>query len=312
MKNVLKKVLTGAAAVSMAFTLTGCSDASAEIPDRKEVLFSVGGTDITKGEIYSTMETMAGADTAINNATNLIAAEEIEVTDDIKEQAQSTLDTYKSMYGDSFTSYLESAGMSEDDYLNDYLIPSLLASQLTDKYIEEKWDSLVSTYKPRKAIILEFSSYDDLTAAKAEIDGGATDYGTVASNHNSSSDGSEQIYTTESTSLDSMVRSVMNMLTPEDGWTEADSSDGSTYDLVKVTDDDPDNFHDDLVDTFKNMDTITTDATQYFFKKYNFHIYDITLYNAVKAAYPDDLVQDLDEEEEADSTSSPVSTASAN
>ncbi|WP_108774065.1 hypothetical protein [Lactimicrobium massiliense] len=302
----MRKAILASAAVAMALTLAGCKDASAKLKDSSTVLFTVGKKKVTKGNVYETMVNMAGASTAINNATNTIASQEVEITDDIKAQAESTLNTYKSMYGDTFTSYLEQSNMSEDDYLNDYLIPSLLASQLTDKYIEAKWDDLISMYKPCKATVLSFTSLDDANAALDELKAGTSDAATAASNHNSSSDGTSEIYTTQSSSLDSMVRAILSSLTPDDGWNEVTGSDGSTYYLVKVDSNDTDSMHDDIVSALSSISNVSSDATTYYFRKYKFHVYDITLYNAIKASYPDNLVQDM-----AESTASAEASFSA-
>lgn len=308
MKHTFEKVLMVAAALTSSLTLTGCKDASAELSDADTVLFTIGDTDVTKGDAYSVMMTMSGESTAINDATNTIAKAEIDVTDEITEQAQSTLDTYKAMYGDSFTSYLESAGMDEESYLNDYLIPSLLASEMTTKYIEDHFDSLCTMYKPFKATILEFTSESDLDAAKSEIDSG-TDAATAASNHNSSSTGESTLYTNESTDLDSYVRTAISALTEEDGWTEVKSSDGATYNLVRLDSDDPNDFKDEAVEALSEISDVSDAATTYYFKKHKFHVYDITLYNAISANDPNYLVQDQEDESEETSTSS--STASA-
>ena len=103
MSNKLVKILSVAAVSGM---LVGCSDASAKLSDSSTAIFSVGNKTITKGDMFTTMETMSGADTAINDATSTISSLEVEVTDDIKSQAEDTLSTYKSMYGDTFTNNL--------------------------------------------------------------------------------------------------------------------------------------------------------------------------------------------------------------
>ncbi len=283
-----KIVLAGGIAMS----LVGCSDASAKLPDSSTTLFKVGNNSVSKGEVYSTMMSMAGATTAINDATNTIATAEVEVTDEIQKQAESTLSTYKSVYGDTFATYLDGTGMTEDEYLNSYLIPSLLASELPKKYVEEQWDTLMTTYKPVMATVLQFNSYEDLTAAKAELNAGDVDATTAAANHNSTSSGISALYTTQSTDLDSMVRAVISSLTPEDGWAESAGTDTTQY-LVRVDDNDVENYRDDVVTTLTSLSTISSDATTFFIKKYGFHIYDITLYNAISAQYPDNLVQNL-------------------
>ena len=295
-----KKLLTGASAIALSFTLAGCSDASAKLKDSSSGLIKVGNKTITKGQIYSTMVSMSGASTAINNATNKIAAAEVEVTDEIKQQAESSLNTYKSMYGDSFASYLESTGMTEDEYVNEYLIPSLLAADLSTKYIEEKWDDLITMYKPVKATVLTFSSQEDRDAALQELNDGSSNAETAAKNHNSTSDGSSKVYTNQDTTLDTMVRAVLSSMKSSDGWVDTQSSDSATYYLLHVDEDDTENYREELKTAFSNISNVKTDATTYYFKKYGFHIYDITLYDAVKASYPDNLVQDMPADTDTD------------
>lgn len=296
MSSTLKKSTLSLTAAMMAVSLSGCSDASAKLSDSSTALFSVGSDNVTKGEVYEMMITMSGASTAIGNATNIIALEEIEITDEIREQAEETLETYTTMYGDSFTSYLESADMTEDEYLEEYLIPSLLSAELTTKYIEMKWDDLVDLYNPVKATVLLFTSQEDSDSALEALNAG-TDPETVATDYSSSTDGTSAIYTSEDSDLDSLTRATLTAMTSADGWVSSISSDGSTYALMRVDEDDPENYRDDLIETLEAIENVETDATTYFFRKYGFHIYDITLYNAISADYPDNLVQDMTDDE---------------
>lgn len=291
--NKLIKLASIAAVSGM---LVGCSDASAKLSDSSTAIFSVGNTTVTKGNMFTTMETMSGADTAINDATSTISSLEVEVTDEIKSQAEDTLSTYKSMYGDTFRNRLEEQGMSEEDYINDYIIPSLLAEQLNYKYVEENWAEVIDLYKPVKATILEFTSQDDANAAIEELNAGSKDAATAASDHNSSSTGTSEIYTNQSTDLDSMIRAVLSSLTTEDGWTYATGSDGATYYALHIDENDPENFRDEATETLVALSNVQNDAQTYYFRKYNFHIYDITIYNGVANSYPDCLVQDMPEE----------------
>jgi len=277
--------------------LAGCKDATAKLNDSSTSLIKIGSKTITKGDLYELMNSAYGATTVINDANKTIADLEIEVTDEMKETAESTLETYVSMYGDSFTSYLEQVGMTEEDYVNETLIPSLQAEQLVNKYIEDQWDTLVSTYKPVKATLISFTSEDDANAALEEVNGG-TDAETAAGSHNGTYTESK-VYTTESTSLDSMVRTILFAATEDDGWAHVPGSDGSTYYLVKVDNSDPSSFKDEAVEALSTISDVSDDSTTYFFKKYNFHIYDKTIYDAVAADYPDNLVQDMDDADTA-------------
>ena len=281
------------AAVLAASMLAGCKDAQAKLPDSSTVLMTVGNKSVTKGDVYSMMNRMNGSTAAVNNASRIIARTEIEVTDDMKKNAQETLDSYKMYYGDTFARHLELIGMSEDEYRDDYLIPSLQAAELTSKYIEENFDKVAVLYSPVKATLLSFTSQDDANAALSELKDGSKDAATAAKDHNSTSTGKSQIYTVESSSVDSAVRTVLNSGSPDDGWTVVPASDGATYVLMHIDENDPAKFRDEVIDTLESITQVQNDATTYWFKAYNFHIYDKTLYDAVKADYPANLVQDM-------------------
>ncbi len=289
--------------------LVGCSDAQAKLKDSSTALFSVGSKTVTKGDLYSKMNYTSGASVVTNNATKAISAVEVEITDDMKESAESTLKSYKSLYGDTFTSYLENNNMTEDDYLNNYLIPSLQAEKLPEAYLDQNWDNVVKLYTPVKATLLEFSSSDDAEAALSELKDGSKTASEAASGHNSSSTGESQIYTIEDTDLDSIVRSCITANTPDDGWSEVPASDGSTFYVVKVDDNDPNNFKDECIEKLVEVSQVSSDAITYFFKKYNFHVYDKTIYDAIEEDYPDYLVQDM--EDDTTTTTSSTSTASS-
>jgi len=273
--------------------LAGCTDATAKLSDSSSTLFTIGNAAITKGEVYSMMFNGSGASVAVNDAESYIAKQEIEITDEMKESAQGTLDMYTTYYGDSFTKYLEDMEMSEEDYLNEYLIPGLQADELPKKYVEEKFDELVETFAPYKATILSFTSEDDAKAALSELNDGTATAEEAATNHNSSSSGKSQMYTIESTDLDSMARTVLTSMTVDDGWAFISSSDGATFYVLRMDEKDPEAMHDEIKDTLANISNVQNDAKTYWFKKYNFHVYDIDLYNAIKADFPDNLVQDL-------------------
>lgn len=289
----MKKTNFVLAAVLLLAPLAGCTDATAKISDAKTALFTVGKTNVTKGKVYTLMNSAAGSTEAINDANKAIASAEVEVTDEMKATAQSTLASYKSLYGDTFTSYLEQQNMTEDEYVNDYLIPSQQAEKLTSKYLDENFDEVCDSYQVVKATILDFTSKDDADAALAELKAGTKTAAEAASGHNSSSTGTSTVYTLESTDVNSMVRTVLNSASPSDGWQIVPEDTANTFAVVKVDDNDPNNFKADAITTLSSISSVSSAATTYFFKKYNFVIYDITVYDGVKADHPDNLVQDV-------------------
>lgn len=282
--------------------LAGCSDAQANLKDGSTVLVKVGKEKITKEKLFQLMNSTSGAATVIADATKTISSAEVEVTDEMKENAENTLASYKSMYGDTFNSYLEQNNMSEDDYLNKNLIPALQAEKLPELYIEQNWKKVIKLYEPVKATVLEFTSSDDANNALSALKDGSKTPAEAASENNSSSSGESKIYTLDDTDLDSTANSVITNGSPDDGWSMVPTTSGDTVYVIRVDDNNPDNFKDEAITKLTSIDNISSDANTYFFKKYKFHIYDITIYNAISSDYPDYLVQNLKDSDSSSST----------
>ena len=273
--------------------LAGCSDASLKLKDAGNVLFQIGSKKVTKQDLFSLMNSTAGASTVISSATKTICEKEIEITDEMKEDAQTTLESYKSMYGDTFNSYLEQNNMTEEDYLNENLIPSLQAEKLTEEYINAQWDEVTKMYEPVMATVIDFTDQDKAQVALSALKDGSKTAEEVANENESTKDGTSEIYTINDTDLDSTVMSVITNGTPDDGWSLIPTTSGDKVYLIRVDNNDPSTFKDEVIEKLSGISNVTSDATTYFFKKYGFRIYDITVYNAVKADYPDYLVQNI-------------------
>ena len=82
---------------------------------------------------------------------------------------------------------LEAQGMTEDDYVNELLIPSLQSEKLVGKYIEEHFDEITAAYDPIQATVLTFTTEDDAKAALSALRDGSKDAATAAKDNNSSS-----------------------------------------------------------------------------------------------------------------------------
>ena len=288
----MKKTRSILAAALLLGTLTGCTDAVAKLKDSSTVLVTVGNKNITKGDVYKLLNTTYGASTAYTNANNVIASAEVEVTDEMRKSADDTLKSYKEIYGDTFTTYLENSGMTEEEY-KEQLILSLQAEKLIQNYIEDNYDTLFAVYTPVKATILEFTSSEDADAALSELKDGSKTPEEAAKGHNSSSTGTSTLYTKESTTLDSMVRSVLFSMKMDEGWTIIPASDGAAYIVARVDETDSAKLKEEAVKTFQSLSQVSDDSTAYYFTKYKFHIYDKPLYDSVSSGYPNCMVQDL-------------------
>ena len=190
--------------------------------------------------------------------------------------------------------------MSEEDYLNENLIPSLQAEKLTEAYIEAEWENVIDLYEPVMATVLDFTDQDKAQVALSALKDGSKTSEEVSNENECSHDGTSQLYTIDDTDLDSTVMSVITNGTPDDGWSLIPTTSGDKVYLVRVDDNNPENFKDKVISTLSSTSNVSADATTYFFKKYGFHIYDITVYNAVKADYPDYLVQNMKDTDNAE------------
>ena len=285
----MKNILAGACALIL---LAGCSDASAKLANGSETVMTVGNQTFSKNDIYQMLVSSAAGDTVYSKAQTFIAEQEVELTDEMKDSAKNTLELYSMMYGDQFTDYLKSSGLTEDDYVNTVILPSMQAEKLPEIYINEHFDELVSTYEPIQVIVLSFSSEEDASKAISALKDGSATAEEAAASNNSASNGEPEILVNSSMTYDSAVLTVLRSGSVDDGWVEVPSSDGSLFYVVKIVSKDASDFKDEAVTAFSGISTVTTEATDYFFRKYNFHVYDIDVYNQLKSNYPQILVQD--------------------
>ncbi len=285
----MKKIFAGACALAV---LAGCSDASAKLANGSEIVMTIGSQSFTKNDIYQMLVAYAAGETVYSKAQSYIATQEVEATDEMKDSAKNTLELYSMMYGDQFTEYLKSNGMTEDDYINDIALPSLQAEQLPSVYINEHFDELVSTYEPIQVIVLSFSSEEDASKAISALKDGSVTAEEAAASNNSASSGNPEVLVNSSMTYDSAVLTVLRSGSVDDGWVEVPSTDGSLFYVVKVVSKDPSEFKEDAVTSLSGISAVSSAATDYFFRKYNFHVYDIDVYNQLKDSHPEILVQD--------------------
>ena len=277
--NTMKKALSCGLAL---LVLAGCKDASAALPNAGETIVTIGSKTITKGILYDTMFASLGSNTAITDAMNSISEKEVELTDEMKTEAQNQLDSYKLFYSEQFSSLLTQMNITEEEYLDKVLLPGMRSQKLTQTYVEQNYDAICASYKPIQAIVLSFSSEADASAAISALKDGSASAAEAASANNSTSTGTEEIITIESTNYDTAALTVIRSMSPDDGWTEIPSSDGATFYVLKVVSNDPQQYKEAAVQSLANLSSIADYSNDYFLRKYNFHVYDIGLYNALK------------------------------
>ena len=151
--------------VCAAMMLTGCSGATATIKDKDETIMTIGDTKYTKGDEYELLKISTGSDLTMELVKQAIYKQEVKVTKEMKEKAQEQVNNYKENM-ENFDKQIHSLGYKNSkQYMNKVLIPSLQASELTEKYFTDAKKDIQKTYKPSKARIIQCEN--KATAKKA-------------------------------------------------------------------------------------------------------------------------------------------------
>lgn len=293
-----------------ALMLGGCGNATANISHGSDVIGTIGSTSITDGDIYGSLKSSSGYSYALTMIREQIFAREIEVTDEMRQQAQDEYDQYAEQYeaqdtGMTAEEYVIYLGYeSVDDYINKVYLPNYEQQALNAKYMDDDNANFLEEYEPVKAQIIQTSDQDTASQALEVLNNG-DDFADVAEEYNDSTtyDGSEQIVTTQS-GLPTAVMTKLN--DAEDGTLVneviADTTNGYYY-VVRLVSKDYETIKDDIVEALQDNTTLTNDAMVYYLKKYNFTVYDVDIFNALRDSNPEYLVQRPELAEEAESNS---------
>lgn len=101
-----------------------------------DIVVSIKGKTITADDLYSSLKEQAGEKIAINMIDEYILDKEYKTTDEMKNSAKSTIENYKSTYGDSYQSFLEYNGIANDSELKQLLIKNNKLTSAVEDYIK--------------------------------------------------------------------------------------------------------------------------------------------------------------------------------
>ena len=286
--------------------VAGCGTSSTTIPDASESLFTVGDTTVTKGDTYQSLKIAYGPGIAIDEVNKQIYEKEVPVDDEIKQSAQSTLDMYKQMTG--FAEQLEANGYaSEQDYLDQILIPGVQAQELRKKYFTEAKDEIIADFDPVLAVIIQTDSEDNankaLDALKEGVDAGKV--GAQYASADATYTGLEQIITTKTTDLpDALHNAILDA--GKDGvldqvFTNDTSTDDKVYYVASVVSTDYDANLSKIQSALASDTQITSDVQVFYLKKYGFEVHDQYIFDYLKAMTPQYLVTRPDLSESSES-----------
>lgn len=281
--------------VCAAMMLTGCSGDTATIKDKDETIMTIGDTKYTKGDEYELLKVSTGTDLTMELVKQAIYKQEVKVTKEMKEKAQEQVNNYKENM-ENFDKQIHSLGYKNSkQYMNKVLIPSLQASELTEKYFTDAKKDVQKTYKPSKARIIQCENKATAKKALKALKSG-TDPEEVAQQYMVDSakySGKETLVTTKTTDLSTRLINTLSK-TKKAGVIDevfTNESSGTTYAYVAVL---VSNIYKDIKDdvytTLSSDDDVTKACLVYYLKKYNFEVHDQDVFNNLKANNPEYLV----------------------
>lgn len=142
-----------------------------------DIVVQVDGKTITANDLYDALKEQNGYNVAINMIDDYILNKEYKTTDDMKKSAEATIKTYKSTYGDSYESFLEYNGISNDDELKELLIKNNKLTLVTEDYIKDNitekemkdyYENNIYGDISAKHILISFDYDDDATDEEKE------------------------------------------------------------------------------------------------------------------------------------------------
>lgn len=142
-----------------------------------DIVVQVNGKVITANELYQSLKEQNGKNVAINLIDDYILNKDYKTTDDMKKSAKSTIENYKSTYGDNYQSFLEYNGIANDTELKNLLIKNSKLSMATEDYIKDNLtekemkkyyeDKIVGDIEA-KHILISFKNSDEATDEEKE------------------------------------------------------------------------------------------------------------------------------------------------
>lgn len=280
----MKKLLV---ILSLSLLLMGCGNKTTNVSNSSDVLVKVGDQSITVGQIYSQMM-VADSTTVIKQmATRIILDKEVPVTDEIKAKADTILQEFVDSVSDNLDLYLEYYGYKDQtDYYDNGIIPSIQQETLVKNYLTENFDAVVAGYRPKKIRLIEITDATLAATALAEIKAGE-EFAVVAEKYASANYFGDEELVNNTSSLPSVIIDFIDYLTVPT--LSEVLTDGTTNYIVQITNADTNKLKDEIIETFSLDTTFMEKALESYFIKYNFSIYDKTIYDLFSQSFPNYL-----------------------
>lgn len=131
-------VVFGTIVVAILLVILICvSYRNTKTKDGSEIVVQVDGKTVTADDLYTELKSQNGRVVAIDIIDDYIINKEYKTTKEMKEEAESTVQSYKSNYGDQYESLIAYYGASNDAEFKEIIIKQNKISNITQDYVEE-------------------------------------------------------------------------------------------------------------------------------------------------------------------------------
>jgi hypothetical protein len=221
----------------------------------------------------------------------MILAKEVGTTAAITAAADAALAAWLETNKADVQKALDDAGYKDQAAIyNDKFIVEAQSNSLVSKYIETTFSTIVSTYKPVKARVMEIEKKADATLALAAIKAGDS-FATVATKYGNKQYSSDlAIYYTGS-DLPDLVLTFLKGVTLPTLSDVIEDTNNSLYYIVQVSVADGNAMKEEVITTFTKNAIFIEMALMGYYESNEFKIYDRTVYDMIKTNYPDYIVQ---------------------
>ena len=275
-----------------AFMLVGCYDKTTKISDSNTVLVTLDNKTITKGDIYQVMGKVEPypAVVALTLSKKMILAKEVGVTAEITAAATTALNAFLETNKADVAKAIKDAGYKDqDDIYNNKFIVEAQSDSLVKKYLTDTFSTIVSTYKPVKARLMQIVKKADADLALAAIKNGES-FDAVALKYGDKKYASEsKIYYTGS-DLPELVATFLQAAHVPTLSDVLEDTDNKLFYIVQVNVADPNGIKDEIISTFTKDATFVELGLMGYYSSNKFTIYDRTLYDMIKTNYPDYII----------------------
>lgn len=148
--------------------LIGCAQApETQISNKDDVIVTVNGKSITKGDVYTMMSHQDISSDIVNLAKDYLVDSKVEVTEELKKEAQKFLTEQKELLGEFFKTYY--GELTDEELLEEYFIPAQKQVQLMKAYFDANKDAILEANKPLKYLELTFDTQEKAEQALTRI-----------------------------------------------------------------------------------------------------------------------------------------------